>query len=232
MENNQNSGIRKWIRDNFAAYLDCRYAERIYIRLYVLVAISAILTSPAIPSSISAGLLTAAAIFAIHETVRMRFAILLDMLSNLRPSLFSWIERESYAFTGGVVLLDVIVAVPMFSPKSYSWNYTIMIIFYIIMFVIYVKMFNVLLEFTFDTIDKVRNTANLLSEDLSQLSYDLDEHSAIPPQYSSRFEKIGNKVTPANLVLFDIFVLCICFIYLAVFHPQFIQFDPDIWAWR
>jgi hypothetical protein len=221
--------VRQWLKDRMRPYISTTYTEQKYIFVYVFVIFVGLLISPLLPPSISTGLLAATAIFAIHETVKMRFAILVDTLSSLHSNSFLQIERKSYAFIGGAVPLDLIVAVPMFSPQAYAWNYTIMVISYIGIFAFYVQFGRFLLNEILAAIDKIRSRTNNLSNDFNQWSHSLGEHPAIPSKYSNRLERITRWITPMGLVVCDIFLLIICLIYLALYHPHLIQFNPNIW---
>lgn len=124
----QSESIHQRIEGKLDEHLHEVNDERKYIYIYIFVIFIGLMFASYLPANIRTGILTAAAIFAIHEAVKLRFANLVNTLSNIYPSSFTWFTRESYMFIGSTVAIDLLIAVPMFSPDAYSWAYTLMII--------------------------------------------------------------------------------------------------------
>lgn len=143
-----------------------------------------------LPANIRTGILTAAAIFAIHEAVKLRFANLVNTLSNIYPSSFTWFTRESYMFIGSTVAIDLLIAVPMFSPDAYSWAYTLMIITHIVIFAFYVWFGIFLLNMIKDINTMIRDSLDRASTDFEQWSEDLDNYPEISSKYTNYLQGI------------------------------------------
>jgi hypothetical protein len=226
---NKKNTIRRRVGDRVQTYFEAEYIEQKYIYVFISATFLGLLISPLLPSSILTGLLTAGAIFIIHESVKMRFAILVDTLSSSYSNLFPQVARDSYIFVGSAVLLDLIIAVPMFSSQAYAWRYTMMVIAYIGMFTLYVRFGKYMINEISVAVDKARNQTDEISKDFDQWLRSLNDHPAVPSKYSTYLGKTTKLIAPSGLVVFDIFLLTICLVYLAIYHPQLMQFNLGIW---
>lgn len=146
--------IWRHIKSRADQYINEDYIGEKYTNIYIIAVFIALIFTPYLPPSIGTGLLTAASIFAIHEAVKVRFTVLISILSDIYPDSFTWFTPDSYLFIGGAVLIDLLIAVPMFSPEAYSWSYTLMIITYILMFALYIYTGKFLLRIIKDAIEK------------------------------------------------------------------------------
>ena len=98
------------------------------------------------------------------------------------------------------------------------------------MFAIYGRFYRFSLESLKSIADHVRDFADDLSEGINQILHDLSGHPLISSKRSTQLKRANAEITPASLLLFDGLLLCLCFIYLAIFHPQLMQLSPSVWT--
>lgn len=93
-------------------------------------------------TSIERGVFTASIVFATHEYLAYRMQIFAGEFSAIGDFLRSRLGYNIHFTKLGIVILDLLIAVPMFSYSTYSLNYTIIVGFialFTIMFILLLK---------------------------------------------------------------------------------------------
>lgn len=117
--------IQNKIRDYLTSHIEWRPDPRLTrLYFYLLVPIAAILFSPiwTPPPEVQSGITVAALLFAFHEYVEKRVLVAFEMI----PQISGQVEKfaDSYTFTGIIVVMDLMVAVPMYGFGDSSAVYT------------------------------------------------------------------------------------------------------------
>lgn len=112
--------LLKWLCAEYEEHLN---PEMWRAHLYVGVGLGGfllIILLPSLPSDVAMGLILAATVFSFHEYLEQHIRYLLNFISSRCDFCFPTLGTSSPLIYGIIVLIDLIIAVPMFGYSMYS----------------------------------------------------------------------------------------------------------------